>query len=90
VGAAAAMAVVALVGATGAQAQSSYALPNDLPNPYRTVTGWARLPDGRKWGSTAGVAAAPDGTIWAIDCCGANSCADSKLDPIRTSKPPGS
>src|ERR1700692_3524940 len=30
--------------------QASYPPPNDLPNPYRTVTGWAQLPDGRKWG----------------------------------------
>ncbi len=28
---------------------------NDLPNPYRSVDGWAKLPDGRTWGSTAGV-----------------------------------
>ena len=65
-----------------APAQPSYAPPNDGPNPYRTVTGWAQLPDGRKWGSTAGVAVGPDGNIWAYDRCGANSCADSDLDPI--------
>src|SRR5579872_3391787 len=63
-------------------AQPSYAPPNDLPNPYKTIAGWAQFPDGRKWGSTAGVAAAPDGHIWAYDRCGANSCADSPLDPI--------
>jgi len=62
--------------------QDSYAPPNDAPNPYQTVTGWAQLPDGRKWGSTAGVAIAPDGNIWAYDRCGANNCADSNLDPI--------
>src|SRR5579862_5207954 len=60
----------------------SSAPPNDAPNPYQTVTGWAQLPDGRKWGSTAGVDIAPDGNIWAYDRCGANSCADSDLDPI--------
>src|SRR5437870_21554 len=57
--------------------QPSYAPPNDAPNPYMTVTGWAQLPDGRKWGSTAGVEIGPDGHIWAYDRCGANSCADS-------------
>jgi hypothetical protein len=61
---------------------ASYPPPNDLPNPYRTITGWAQLPDGRKWGSTAGIDIAPDGNIWAYDRCGANSCADSPLDPI--------
>lgn len=55
---------------------------NDLPNPYRTMTNWAQLPDGRKWGSTAGVDIGPDGNIWAYDRCGANNCGDSKLDPI--------
>jgi hypothetical protein len=55
---------------------------NDPPNPYHTVTNWAQLPDGRKWGSTAGVDIGPDGNIWAYDRCGANNCGDSKLDPI--------
>ena len=55
---------------------------NDLSNPYHTVTNWAQLPDGRKWGSTAGVDIGPDGNVWAYDRCGANNCADSKLDPI--------
>jgi len=26
-----------------------------LPNPYRTVENWAKLPDGRTWGSTSAV-----------------------------------
>ena len=61
---------------------------NDLPNPYQPGIHWGQLPAGRKWGSTAGVYAAPDGkTIWAIDRCGASgaggaTCADSPLDPI--------
>ena len=62
--------------------QPSYAPPNNLPNPYKTITGWAQFPEGRKWGSTAGVYPSPDGHIWAYDRCGANSCADSLLDPI--------
>jgi sugar lactone lactonase YvrE len=65
-----------------AQSRTDPVVPNDLPNPYRMVTGWAQLPDGRKWGSTAGVTVGPDDTIWAYDRCGANSCADSNLDPI--------
>ncbi len=56
---------------------------NDRPNPYTTEDGWATLPDGRTWGSTAGVDIDPDGVhIWAIDRCGGNSCAGSDLDPI--------
>ena len=70
------------LGAANSNAPASYAPPNDAPNPYHTVTGWAQLPDGRKWGSTAGVDVGPDGNVWAYDRCGANSCADSPLDPI--------
>ena len=60
---------------------------NDLPSPYRPGVSWGQLPNGRKWGSTAGIATAPDGTIWAIDRCGASgsrgtNCVDSPLDPV--------
>jgi len=61
---------------------------NDLPNPFRPGVHWGQLPEGRKWGSTAGVYAGLEGkTIWAIDRCGASgaggtTCADSPLDPI--------
>ena len=61
---------------------------NDLPNPFRPGVHWGQLPEGRKWGSTAGVYASPDGkTIWAIDRCGASgaggtACADSPFDPV--------
>ena len=55
---------------------------NDLPNPYSSIDGWGKLPDGREWGSTAGVDIDPDGSLWAIDRCGSNSCAGSALDPI--------
>jgi streptogramin lyase len=66
----------------GLHAQASYPAPNEGPNPYRTVLNWAQLPDGRKWGSTAGVDVAPDGSIWAYDRCGANNCANSPLAPV--------
>jgi streptogramin lyase len=65
-----------------AHSAESMAPPNEGPNPYKTIAGWAQMPEGRKWGSTAGVDIGPDGNIWAYDRCGANSCADSKLDPI--------
>ncbi|MGD1093713.1 MAG: peptidyl-alpha-hydroxyglycine alpha-amidating lyase family protein [Bryobacteraceae bacterium] len=56
--------------------------PNSQPNPYRTVTNWAQLPEGRTWGSTAGVAIDSHGRIWVAERCGANSCAGSNLPPI--------
>jgi len=63
---------------------------NNRPNPYSSIDGWARLPDGREWGSTAGVDIDPDGRhLWAIDRCGANSCAGSSIDPIVKIDPNG-
>jgi len=43
---------------------------NDLPNPFEPGVDWGQLPAGRKWGSTASVTIAPDGTIWVVDRCG--------------------
>ena len=43
---------------------------NDLPNPYQPGADWGQLPPGRKWGSTASITTAPDGTIWVVDRCG--------------------
>jgi DNA-binding beta-propeller fold protein YncE len=56
---------------------------NSLPNPYRSVENWARMPEGRTWGSSAGVYVDPAGTsVWVAERCGANSCAGSDLAPI--------
>ncbi len=66
-----------------APAQGQVPPTNDLPNPYRTIEGWAKLPPGRSWGSTSAVDVAPDGSsIWVAERCGANSCANSPLDPV--------
>jgi DNA-binding beta-propeller fold protein YncE len=54
-----------------------------LPNPNPTVIkNWGELPNGRTWGSTAGVDIGPDGHVWAYDRCGTNTCIGSTLDPI--------
>jgi len=68
--------------------------PNELPNPYHPGVSWGQLPNGRKWGSTAGIAIGLDGNIWAIDRCGVSgsqgtNCADSPLDPILEFDPSG-
>ena len=45
---------------------------NSLPNPYRSVENWAKLPDGRIWGSTSGVDVDPDGqSVWVLERCSA-------------------
>jgi streptogramin lyase len=68
---------------TGAGAQSGTKPVNDLPNPYQTVEGWAKLPDGRAWGSTSAVAIAPDGRgVWVAERCGANHCVGSQLPSV--------
>lgn len=84
--------VVALVGLAGGPAftQSVVADParNPLPNPTSAVvTDWGKLPDGRVWGSSAGVDIGPDGHIWTYDRCGAialneGGCDTSSLNPI--------
>ncbi len=70
------LAIATLLGGT-ATAQ------NHAPNPYRTVEGWAKLPDGREWGATSAVYPANDGRhIWVAERCGANLCVGSDLDPV--------
>jgi len=60
---------------------------NDLPNPYRGGVHWGDLPDGRVWGSVVGIDIGPDGTLWAVERCGAfgfggNPCLDNPVDPV--------
>lgn len=68
---------------------------NALPNPYRAIENWAKLPDGRTWGSTSGVDVDPDGkSIWVAERCAAFAppgqlkpglpfaCDGSNLNPI--------
>src|SRR5262245_28055797 len=71
-------------------AQSGAAPTNDAPNPFQTIEGFFKLPEGRTWGSTSAVDVARDGrSIWVAERCGTNSCvADpatgkmSDIDPI--------
>ena len=63
-----------------------------LPNPAPIVTAnWGTLPEGREWGSTAGIDIDPsDGHIWAYERCGAGNfgagtpvnCDNNPVDPI--------
>lgn len=64
--------VVAIAAGFGNEALAQ----NDAPNPYRTLEGWAKLPDGRTWGATSAVDAARDGSgnMWVAERCGENSC----------------
>ena len=62
-----------------------------LPNPNPTRIGsWATLPEGREWGSTAGLDIDPtDGHVWGYERCGSGSaggpgvnCDNNPVDPI--------
>jgi glucose/arabinose dehydrogenase len=61
-----------------------------LPNPYRTVDSWAKLPKGRAMGAVGDLTMDPDGQhLWVIIRCDAsepdrfgNECLDSDLDPV--------
>jgi sugar lactone lactonase YvrE len=86
-----------LISGASAYAQGTVAPTNDAPNPYKTVEGWAKLPEGRKMGSTSAVEIDKDGkSIWVAERCGANSCLDREhpgqvlpVDPILKFDPTG-
>ena len=81
--------VLAVISAARVRVHADVQPRNSLPNPYRTIENWAKLPTGRLWGSTAGVAVDRNGNIWVAERCGANSCADSNLAPILEFDPSG-
>jgi DNA-binding beta-propeller fold protein YncE len=86
-------AIIAILGITSAgriQVTAADIQPtNSQPDPYRTIENWAKLPEGRPWGSTAGVTVDRKGNIWVAERCGANTCAGSKLAPILEFDPSG-
>ena len=77
--------VVAAQAPAPAPAWMAVPLVNDLPNPYTTVEGWAKMPAGRTWGSTSAIEVDKDGkSIWVGERCGANSCWDAKAGEMST------
>ena len=62
---------------------------NDLPQPYRTTRDWGELPSGVKWAAVTAVEPAPDGTIFVVHRCFANSCAGRSEAPILKYDPNG-
>jgi len=75
-------------GRTDPTAQHNLALPN-IPNAYLTIYDIVTMPNGRKMGSTNAINVDSKGNIWVFERCGANSCADSKVDPILEFDPSG-
>jgi DNA-binding beta-propeller fold protein YncE len=70
---------VAVMAGVSVWAQAPPPAPtNDLPNPFQTIEGFFKMPDGRTWGSTSAVDVSPDGKIvWVAERCGANTCWDA-------------
>jgi len=63
-------------------------MPKSLPDPFGPPQRqWARLPDGKPWGQSAGIEIGPHGEIWVIDRCGANSCDGSDLPAVHQLDP---
>jgi DNA-binding beta-propeller fold protein YncE len=75
-----ALMIVALT--TPVAVQSGDQPRNDLPQPYETTRSWGELPPGVKWAAVTAVEPAPDGTIYVIHRCVANSCAGRTEPPI--------
>jgi len=76
---------LAFVGRAAAQTA-----PDSLPDPYtKTIERWAKLPEGRVWGSAAGISVDSKGDIWIFERCSANSCAGSDESPILEFDPSG-
>jgi DNA-binding beta-propeller fold protein YncE len=63
-------------------ARTSEVRSDDLPKPYKTTRDWGELPAGVKWAAVTAIEPAPDGTIYVIHRCFANSCAGRSEAPI--------
>ena len=80
--------LVLLTMSATALAQQNTEFPK-LPNRYRTVANVVTMPEGRTMGSSNAVNVDTKGNIWLFERCGANTCIDSKLDPILQFDPSG-
>jgi DNA-binding beta-propeller fold protein YncE len=87
----AAVLAAALVGRPGPVYAQGAADPNAAPQSYRLDDGWAKLPDGRKWGAAVGVDIDRDGkSVWVFDRCEtADDCSGSNVNPIQHFGPDG-
>src|SRR6266852_773299 len=81
-------AMVALIAMSGGRAYAQGS-PNSQPNPYLTIDGWAKLPEGRTWGQTSQLSLDRDGNVWVAERCGGNTCAGRTEAPILEFDPSG-
>ena len=74
--------LIAIISSIAATQPPSTSPSNSLPQPYRTIRDWGQLPPGVKWAAVTAVEVAPDGSIYVIHRCFANSCANRNEAPI--------
>jgi hypothetical protein len=85
------MLTAAIAFAVAMPGKRANAQASDLPNPYRAVEGWVKLPDERKWGQTISVDVDLDGkSLWVFERCGGTTCDGSDVAPILKIDPSGS
>ena len=75
-------AAILLAALSDGATQSGTAPRNDLPQPYQTTRDWGELPAGVKWAAVTAIEPGPDGSIYVIHRCFANSCANRPEAPI--------
>jgi streptogramin lyase len=81
------VAAIGLLAATTA-AFAQMPMPKHLPDPFGPPQRqWAKLADGKAWGTTAGIEIGPQGEIWAIDRCGDGTCDGSNMAAVHQIDP---
>ncbi len=56
---------------------------------WRTLSDWAKMPEGRIWGSTSTLDVDRGGNLWVFERCGDNACDASALAPVIQFDPAG-
>lgn len=85
----AAVVAVTLSSGLSIHAQTDVKPINDLPNPYTRTNAWGQLPAGMKWAAVIGAEPGPDGNVYVVHRCFANSCAGRTEPPIFKFNPSG-
>ena len=79
-------AVVVMTAVSGGQADAQ---SSSLPNPYRSILDWGKLPQGRTWGQMAAIDIDRDGNVWSVERCGGTTCDGRPEAPVLAFGPSG-
>src|SRR5256712_2741706 len=68
--------------------QSDIQPTNSAADPYQTIKDWAKMAEGRTWGSLSAVEIDKDGkSVWVAERCGQNSCLDRAIGQMEPFPP---